>query len=82
MKGKHGEYLLRLDSGVFDDPEGNKVSFDLVTIEIYEMVQKIERIHSSIYTQFQYLEATGREPPEYYLRFDEENIPDEEVIEG
>ena len=81
VKGKRGEYLLRLDDGVEADPKGESVFFDLVTTETYEMVQRTGVMHSSTYTLLQYLEATGREPPEHCLQADEDNATDAEVAE-
>ena len=78
---ERGEYLLRLDDGVEADPKGESVFFDLVTTETYEMVQRTGVMHSSTYTLLQYLEATGREPPEHCLQADEDNATDAEVAE-
>ena len=74
IRGERGEYLLRLDDGVYVDPKDENVFFDLVTTEIYEMVQGTGVMHSSIYTLLQYLEATGRDPPQHCLQADEKNM--------
>ena len=81
VRGERGEYLLRLDDGVHADPKGENVFFDLVTTETYEMVQRTGVMHSSTYTLLQYLEATGRDPPEHCLQADEENVTDAEEVE-
>ena len=76
IKGDRGEYLLRLDDGVQGDPEGRNLAFDLVTTETFEMVQRTGTMHSSTYTLLQYLEATGRDPPEHCLQVDGEPFQD------
>ena len=82
VRGERGEYLLRLDDGVEQDPMGVNVFFDLVTTETYEMVQRTGVMHSSTYTLLQYLEATGRELPEHCLQAEDENVTDEEPTDG
>ena len=78
VKGERGEYLLRLDDGVSQDPDGKMLDFDLVTTETFEMVQREGVMHTSTYTLIQYLEATGREPPEHCLQADDEKETEEE----
>lgn len=85
VKGDRGEYLLRLDEGAQADPEGKHLAFDLVTTETFEMVQRSGTMHTSTYTLLQYLEATGRDPPEHCLQAEgtlNDNITDEENHEA
>ena len=82
VRGERGEYLLRLDEGVLDDPRGNNIDFDLVTTETFEMVQREGIMRSSTYTLLQYLEATGRDPPEHCLNAEENNTIEEEIMEN
>ena len=83
VRGERGEYLLRLDDGVSNDPQGNNVDFDLVTTETFEMVQREGIMHTSTYTLLQYLEATGRDPPEHCLNAeDDDNATEEESMEN
>ena len=53
--------------------KGRASSSTWVTTETYETVQRTGVMHSSTYTLLQYLEATGREPPEHCLQADEDN---------
>jgi hypothetical protein len=68
--GEQGEYLLQLDDGVFEDPEGALVSFDYITDETYGHIENTKDT-SAYVTLVDYLTATGRSPPEkaFYLNY-------------
>ena len=68
--GERGEYLLQLDDGVFEDPEGTLVNFDYITDETYGHIENTKDT-SAYVTLVDYLTATGRSPPEkaFYLNY-------------
>ena len=68
--GERGEYLLQLDDGVFEDPEGALVNFDYITDETYGHIENTKDT-SAYVTLVDYLTATGRSPPEkaFYLNY-------------
>ena len=79
--GQKGEFLIKFDDGVTADSEGKEVQFDLVTAETFDLVTDQSQGHSNGYTLQQYLDATGRDPPELALRVaDDENYEAESNV--
>ena len=75
--GERGEYMLRLDDGVQDDPTGNHVAFDYVTSETCQAISNYEELDNYIDLET-YLSLTERCPPERALMEQEiDQIPDE-----
>ena len=71
MVGERGEYLLQLDDGAAEDPDGEAgVFFDHITDETFNYLQNNQET-SSYVTLLDYLTATGRQAPEkaFYLNY-------------
>ena len=68
--GEKGEYLLRLDDGVDDDPHGEHIIFDYVTSETCSAISNYDDLDNYIGLQ-DYLVLTERSPPEIALLQDD-----------
>ena len=67
--GERGEYLLQLDDGAAEDPDGEAgVFFDYITDETFNYLQNDEET-SSYVTLLDYLTATGRQALEKAFYF-------------
>ena len=60
--GKKGEFLIKLDDGVENDPTGSYVDFDFVTNETYAAISNYEDLENYIDVH-EYLSTTNRTPP-------------------
>eukprot|EP00435_Cladocopium_sp_Y103_P041136 s155_g11.t1 len=83
--GEKGEYLLQLDNGVEQDPEGNNIDFDFITDDSLAAIDNYEDLSNYIDIH-EYLATTNRLPPEQALQAEEdgyetapEEIPADEV---
>ena len=74
--GEKGEYLLCLDHGVGEDPQGSHIHFDYVTSDTCDAINNYEDLDNYI-TVHEYLSMTNRTPPE--TAFLEENPEDDET---
>ena len=61
--GEKGEYLLQLDHGLEDDPEGHHIAFDYVTSETCTAINNYDDLADYINIH-EYLSMTNRSPPE------------------
>ena len=80
--GEKGEYLLKLDDGVEQDPEGNFIDFDYITDESLAAIDNYEDLSNYIDIH-EYLATTNRLPPEHALQAEEEGYEtaSEEMLE-
>ena len=80
--GERGEYLLKLDDGVEQDPEGNFIDFDYITDESLAAIDNYEDLSNYIDIH-EYLATTSRLPPEHALQAKEEGYEtaSEEMLE-
>ena len=62
--GEKGEYLLKLDDGVEQDPEGNFIDFDYITDESLAAIDNYEDLSNYIDIH-EYLATIKRLPPEH-----------------
>eukprot|EP00435_Cladocopium_sp_Y103_P067059 s369_g29.t1 len=74
--GEKGEYLLCLDDGVGDDPQGSHIAFDFGTSDTCAAINNYEDLDSYI-DLAEYLSMTNRTPPE--MAFVEDETPDDET---
>ena len=65
--GEKGEYLLRLDDGVEQDPQGEHVAFDYITDESLAAMNNYEDFDNYVNIH-EYLATTQRPPPEHALQ--------------
>ena len=70
-QGEKGEFLLRLDDGVENDPDGNNVGFDYVTDETFNAITNYEDLSDYIDIH-EYLATTNRAGPETAFQMDED----------
>ena len=70
-QGEKGEFLLRLDDGVENDPDGNNVDFDYVTDETFNAITNYEDLSDYIDIH-EYLATTNRSGPEIAFQMDED----------
>ena len=70
-QGEKGEFLLRLDDGVENDPDGNNVDFDYVTDETFNAITNYEDLSDYIDIH-EYLATTNRAGPEIAFQADED----------